>query len=90
MLRGQSVLLTIAYGLVVLLALAAPTMIVPLAFDAGSVTTGILSAPIIIALALGLSGVLADRSSVSDGFGLLGLASIGPVIIVLLLWTFVS
>ena len=87
---SMRLLLTIAYGLVVLLALAAPTTIVPLAFDAGSVTTGILSAPIIIALALGLSGVLADRSSVSDGFGLLGLASIGPVIIVLLLWTFVS
>lgn len=87
---SMRLLLTIAYGVVVLLALAAPTGIVPLAFDAGSVTTGILSAPVIIALALGLSGVLAERSSISDGFGLLGLASIGPVIVILLLGMVVS
>jgi hypothetical protein len=49
------------------------------------VTTGVLSAPIVIAVAIGLSSVLAGRSAVSDGFGLLGFASIGPIIAVLLM-----
>lgn len=77
--------LTLTYGLVIALSLLAPAGITPLAFDAGSVTTGILSAPVVIALAMGLSAVLAGRSALSDGFGLLGLASVGPVVVVLLL-----
>lgn len=82
---SMRLLLTAAYGMVVLLALAAPPGVTPLAFDSGSVTTGVLSAPVVIALALGLSSVLAGRSSVSDGFGLLGFASVGPIVVVLLL-----
>ncbi|MFL9824280.1 DUF1538 domain-containing protein [Rhodoplanes sp. SY1] len=77
--------LTVAYGLMLALALVAPGTFVPLAFDGGSVTTGILSAPVVIALAIGLSSVLAGRSAVSDGFGLLGFASIGPIIAVLIM-----
>jgi hypothetical protein len=49
------------------------------------VTTGVLTAPVVLALALGLASVLAERSAVDDGFGLLGLASVGPIIAVLLL-----
>jgi hypothetical protein len=78
-------LLTAAYVLAIALALVAPERFTPLAFDAGSVTTGVLSAPIVIAVAIGLSSVLAGRSAVSDGFGLLGFASIGPIIAVLLM-----
>lgn len=78
-------LLTAAYLLVITLSLFTPAEFVPLAYDAGSVTTGALTAPVVIALALGLSSVLAGRSSVSDGFGLLGLASIGPIIVVMII-----
>jgi hypothetical protein len=77
--------LTAAYALCTVLAIASPAQFMPLAFDAGSVTTGVLSAPVVIALAIGLSSVLAGRSAVSDGFGVLGFASIGPIIAVLLL-----
>lgn len=73
------------YAVMILLSLAAPVAFVPLAYDAGSVTTGVLTAPVVLALALGLTSVLAERSSVSDGFGLLGLASAGPIIAILLL-----
>ena len=65
--------------------LFAPSEYVPLAYDAGSVTTGALTTPVVIALALGLSSVLVGRSSVSDGFGLLGFASIGPIIAVMIM-----
>lgn len=80
-----TVLLAICYVLVIILSLLAPDTFVPLAYDAGSVTTGVLSGPVLLALALGLSSVLAGRSAASDGFGLLGLASVGPIIAVLLL-----
>ena len=78
-------LLAGTYGLALVLSLFAPAGLVPLAYDAGSVTTGVLSAPILLALALGLSAVVAGRSTASDGFGLLGLASSGPILGVLLL-----
>lgn len=77
-------LLTIIYSIILLLSLLAPAEFVPLAYDAGSVTTGVLTAPVVLALALGLSSVLARRSAVSDGFGLLGLASAGPILVLLL------
>ena len=83
-------MLAAAYAIVLLLALATPAGFVPVAFDAGSVTTGVLSAPAIIALSIGLSSVLAGRSALSDGFGLLGFASVGPIIAVLLMGTLLS
>ncbi|EAQ36010.1 putative membrane protein [Nitrobacter sp. Nb-311A] len=78
-------LLTCLLVSVILLSFLAPAAFVPLAYDAGSVTTGVLTAPVIIAVAVGLSSVLAGRSAVSDGFGLLGLASIGPIIAILIM-----
>jgi len=78
-------LLAVSYGAVIILSFIAPPELVPLAYDAGSVTTGVLTAPVVLALALGVSSVLADRSAVTDGFGLLGFASIGPIIALLLL-----
>ncbi len=78
-------LLAAAYSIVIILSFFAPSEYVPLAYDAGSVTTGALTTPVVIALALGLSSVLVGRSSVSDGFGLLGFASIGPIIAVMIM-----
>lgn len=78
-------LLAASYSMVILLSFFTPAEFVPLAYDSGSVTTGALTAPVVIALALGLSSVLAGRSSVSDGFGLLGFASIGPIIAVMIM-----
>jgi hypothetical protein len=78
-------LLACGYALAIVLALFAPRDFISLAFDGGSVTTGVLSAPVIIALALGVSSVLAGRSAVSDGFGVVGFASIGPIITILVL-----
>lgn len=78
-------LLAGSYALIIALSFFTPAAFVPLAYDAGSVTTGALTAPVVIALALGLSSVLAGRNTVAEGFGLLGFASIGPIIAVMLL-----
>ncbi len=78
-------MLAVVYALALVLALAAPANFVSLAFDGGSVTTGVLSTPVVIAVAVGLSSVLAGRSAVTDGFGILGFASVGPIITLLAL-----
>jgi len=78
-------LLAVMYSIMLVLTFAAPAGLVPLAYDAGSATTGVLTAPVVLAIAFGLSSVLSGRSALSDGFGLLGLASIGPIIAVLLI-----
>jgi hypothetical protein len=82
---SMAVLLAGVYAAMIVISLVAPSTIIPLAYDAGSVTTGVLTAPVILALTLGLASVLSERSTVDDGFGLLGLASVGPIITVLLL-----
>ncbi|HEX6979113.1 MAG TPA: DUF1538 domain-containing protein [Alphaproteobacteria bacterium] len=79
-----------AYSIALAISLFAPAALIPMAFDAGSVTTGVLSAPVIMALAIGLSSVLAGRSALSDGFGLLGFASVGPIIAILIMGMFLS
>lgn len=73
------------FFLILLLSFLAPPDFVPLAYDAGSVTTGVLTAPVILALAAGLSSVLAGRSAISDGFGILGIGSVGAIFAVLLM-----
>lgn len=82
---GMRTLMAGVFALVIALSLIAPAAFVPIAFDAGSVTTGVLTAPVLLALSLGVSAVLSGRTGSLDGFGLLGLASMGPVVVVLLL-----
>lgn len=78
------------YVLVLILAFFTPADFLPVAFDAGGVTTGPLTAPFVLSLGIGTSSVLGGRSSFSDGFGLVGLASIGPIIAVMLLGVFLG
>ena len=78
-------LLTTSYLIVIVLSFFTPPDFISLAFDSGSVTTGALTTPVVIALGLGLSSVLAGRSAISDGFGLLGIASIGPIVAVMIM-----
>ncbi|HIJ07012.1 MAG: Uncharacterized protein XE11_0658 [Methanomicrobiales archaeon 53_19] len=78
-------LFTGGYLLVIVLAFLTPAEYLQIAYDAGGVTTGPLTVPFILALGIGLSSVLAGRSALTDGFGLIGLASIGPIIGIMLL-----
>lgn len=78
-------LLATGYGLVFLLAAFTPPHYVPISFDAGGVTTGPMTVPFILALGVGTASVLRGKSASADGFGLVALASIGPILAVLLL-----
>ncbi len=73
------------YALILILSWFTPDDFVPISFDAGGVTTGPVTVPFILALGLGVTAVLGGRSSFKDGFGLIGLASIGPVLSVMIL-----
>jgi len=75
-------------ALVFFLALKAEPVFVALAFDSGGATTGQMTVPFIIALGVGISSVRSDKSADDDSFGLIGIASIGPIIAVILLGLF--
>ncbi|MGM8216456.1 DUF1538 domain-containing protein [Bacillaceae bacterium W0354] len=78
-------LLLFGYGLAFLLALFTPSNFVPISFDSGGVTTGPLTVPFILALGVGVATVIRGKTASTDGFGLIALASVGPIISVLLL-----
>lgn len=78
-------ILVVSYGLVFFMMTFVPDMFVPISFDAGGVTTGPMTVPFILALGVGVSSVLRGKSSTSDGFGLVALASIGPIFAVMIL-----
>ncbi|HHV15582.1 MAG TPA: DUF1538 domain-containing protein [Gelria sp.] len=78
-------ILIIGYALIFALALVAPPKYFPISFDAGGMTTGPLLIPFVLALGVGVASVLRGGDTTSEGFGLVGLAYIGPVLAVLLL-----
>ena len=78
-------LLVGSYSLVFLLAFFIPREFIPISFDAGGVTTGPMTVPFILALGIGVASVLSRKKSSTDGFGIVALASIGPIIAVMIL-----
>ena len=71
------------YLVVILQTVLAPKIIVPLAYDAGGVTTSTVTVPLVAALGLGLSEAVPGRSALLDGFGLVAFAALFPIISVL-------
>lgn len=81
-------LLLILYGglfLTVLIATFINGGIIPLSFDSGGVTTGPITVPFIIALSSGVTGVLAGNGQEDSEFGTIGICSVGPIIMVLII-----
>lgn len=71
------------YGLVVLQTYFAPKLIIPLAYDLGGVTTSTVTVPLITALGLGLAETVPGRSPLLDGFGMIALACLFPIVTVM-------
>ncbi|MEM8547620.1 MAG: DUF1538 domain-containing protein [Pseudomonadota bacterium] len=69
-----------AYSLALLLTCIAPNAYVNFAWDSAGVTTGPITVPLVMAMGLGVG---ANIPSVTDGFGILALASVGPILTVL-------
>lgn len=78
------VLIISGYILVVGLTAVAPTEIIGIAYDSGGVTTSTITVPLVTALGVGLSRAIQGRNPLIDGFGLIALASLTPMIFVLI------
>ena len=76
------------FALALLLVVSGNEALLPMAFDSGGVTTGPITVPFIMALGVGISGVLGDRRNKENSFGLVALCSVGPILAVLLLGIF--
>jgi len=72
-----------SYMIVVIQTIFAPKNIIPLAFDSGVVTMSTVTVPIVAAIGIGLSSVVPGRNPAVDGFGLIALACLFPIITVL-------
>lgn len=55
------------------------------AFDAGGVATGPMTVTFVMAIALGAAGALDGRDAVADGFGLIALVALAPILSVMTL-----
>ncbi len=78
------------YAVVMLITPFAPQSIIAVAYDSGGVTTSTITVPLTTALGVGLASSIKGRSPLLDGFGLIALASLTPIIFVLIfgmLWS---
>ncbi len=79
-------LLTALYGIIFLLAIFTSREFLAISFDASGATTGALTVPFILALALGVSKLKRDsKASEKDSFGLVAIASTGAIISVMIM-----
>lgn len=72
------------YLLIVLFTPFAPQQIIGIAYDSGGVTTSTITVPLVTALGVGLASSINGRNPLFDGFGLIALASLTPILFVML------
>lgn len=72
------------YGLAALIVLAGNSPLAGVALDAGAAATSAINIPLITALGIGLATVIRGRSPLTDGFGMVALASLMPVLLILI------
>lgn len=77
-------LMIAGYVGVVLLTVVAPDEIIGIAYDSGGVTTSTITVPLVTALGVGLASSIRGRNPLVDGFGLIALASLTPMMFVMI------
>ena len=76
-------MIIVGYGVVLAITPLAPEAIVGVAYDSGGVTTSTITVPLIAALGVGLASMIKGRNPMIDGFGLIALASLTPIVFVM-------
>ncbi|NLB61796.1 MAG: DUF1538 domain-containing protein [Clostridiales bacterium] len=77
-------LLLIVYGVILIFAIFSENTIIAIAFDSSGATTGAVTVPFLLALGAGISSLKKDSKAAEiDSFGLVGLASAGAVVSVI-------
>jgi hypothetical protein len=77
-------LIIIGYLLVILTTFFAPDYIIGVAYDSGGVTTSTITVPLLTALGVGLASSIRGRNPLSEGFGMIAIASLMPIIAVII------
>jgi len=78
-------LYTIVYFIIFILGLWVSEEFLAISVDASGATTGAMTTPFILALGLGVSQLKGGKTSEEDSFGLVGVASTGPILAVMIL-----
>ncbi len=73
------------YLVVFVLSIFAPSDFIAVAFDSGGVTTGPITVPFIMAFGAGVASIRSDANAEEDGFGMVALCSVGPILAVMIL-----
>ena len=76
---------TIVYFIIFILGIWVSEEFLAISVDASGATTGAMTTPFILALGLGVSQLKGGKTSEEDSFGLVGAASAGPILAVMLL-----
>lgn len=76
---------TITYFIIFLLGLRVSQEFLAISVDASGATTGAMTTPFILALGYGVSRLKGGKTSEEDSFGMVGLASVGPILAVMLM-----
>ncbi|HIJ00444.1 MAG TPA: DUF1538 domain-containing protein [Candidatus Methanomethylophilaceae archaeon] len=82
--------LLISYLMVIILSFFTPSEFLAISFDAGGVTTGPMAVPVILSLGAGITSVLSQRTDISNTFGFIGLAPVGPILGIMLMGVFLA
>ncbi|MGY6520525.1 MAG: DUF1538 family protein [Mongoliitalea sp.] len=72
------------YAAVVGLTFIAPEEIIGIAYDTGGVATSTITVPLVTALGVGLASSIKGRNPLTDGFGLIAIAVMMPMIFVMI------
>lgn len=78
------------YGIVIAFTLFAPPGTVGIAYDSGAVTTSVITVPLVTALGIGLASSLRERNPLTDGFGMIAMVLLTPMIFVMIYGAFVA
>ncbi len=70
----------VLYIAIFIMAIFVPEEFIALAFDGSGATTGDVSVPFILALGLGVSATMSKNKTNDDTFGIIGIASAGPIL----------
>ena len=76
---------TLFYLFILILGVSISEEFLAISVDASGATTGAMTTPFILALGYGVSQLKGGKKSEEDSFGMVGLASVGPIFMVMML-----
>ncbi len=83
--RPLNKLFTLTYFIIFILALRVSEEFLAISVDASGATTGAMTTPFILALGHGVSKLKGGKTSEEDSFGMVGLASAGPIFAIMIM-----